>query len=129
MVQRATDADYAHDMAEEWIEYINKGTLTANKPTTVITRKADAKEWYVVEEVGTNGGYNITMQIKNKNDQIGEDIPGVIAPLKPADERHKIRVPYRFVSGDEFNLVATAASAAYNTKFIVRGFKMDRSGL
>ena len=114
---------------EDWVEFVKYGTLTANKPTVVISKKVDTGEYYVIESIGTNGGWNIKLAIKNKNDQFGEDINGIQAPLMPVEDRYYLKIPLLFEPGDEIKLVATATNAAYNVKFDIRGRKRERQFL
>ena len=125
MARPATTQDI-RETSEDWVEYVKYGTLTANKPTTVIERKVDTGEQYTVERIGTNGGHNISLTIQNKNDVFGEEINGVLAPIVNGVPQYKLRIPFTFEAGDHFKLVATATNAAYNTKFAVMGHKIDR---
>ena len=128
MARPATTQDITA-LSEDWIEYALQTALTANVPTTVIARKTDQNEQYTIESAGTNGGADITLQIKNKNDQFGEDVNGFLAPIVPLNARLQLRIPFTFVGGDHFHLFATSAAGATNIKFDVRGYKTDKSGM
>jgi len=125
MARPATTSDLT-DQSEDWIEYAQQGTLTANKPTTVIERKVDTGEQYTIERIGTNAGYNVTVGIYNKNDQLGEDINGFLCPIVDGVPQYQLRIPYTFTAGDHIKLVATATSAHYNAKFAIFGHKIDK---
>ena len=128
MVERAGPADLT-DQHEDWREDNTQATMTANTTTLVISRKADANEEYILTHVGTNGGYDVVLQVKNKNDQFGEDIPGLFAPLMPPSDWYEIRPWLKFKSGDEFRLYAISGSnRTTETKFMAKGFKRDISG-
>lgn len=115
--------------AEDYVEYyLQTAALTANSPTAVITRKVDTNEAYVVKYIGTNGGSDITLELRNKNDVFGESVNGLLSPLIPRDQWYKLDPAIMFVPGDELKLVATSASGASNIKFMLKGWKVDKSG-
>jgi len=127
MARPATEEDYRR-CNEDWVEtHQNSSAMTANTAVAVIDHKIDTGEMILLESVGTNGGRNIKLEIKNKGDLIGEAIFGDMAPLNPADKRYKLKVPYVFEAGDHLKIYATPASSTGTTytKFDARGLKND----
>ena len=123
----ARDSDMT-DQAEDWIIQAEESSLTANKPTTVISNKVDTNEIFVVEWIGTNAGWDCELQLKNKNDTIGEAIKGSLAPLGPKIDRYYLKPAILFEAGDHINLVATVGTATTTErKFAIGGWKIDKS--
>jgi len=122
MVRPATDADIDPEKSTDYIR-IAKKDLTANIPVEVFKEDLDADELVVVESIGTNGGYNITLKLRNKKQQVGDTINGLQAPITPAESRYKLSIPQAFLGaeGDELILEATAATTVTNVKFDIRG--------
>jgi len=121
----------AETFNEDWYEEAqNTSSMTANTPTTIISKSVDKNSIYLLQSIGTNGDYNIKLEIKNKNDLIGDYVRGNIAPIYPNTERYWLAVKQIFEEGDELKIVATAASATgtTHTKFDVRGKKNEHMG-
>lgn len=116
---------------EPWFEWKqNSANMTANVATELLTKEGRKDTVYVVDTIGTNGGTNIKLEIKNKGDLIGDPFYGVQAPFAPVAERYKVRPVIIVEEGDYLRLYGTAAAAAgtSKTKFDIRGFKNERLG-
>lgn len=124
MVRPATEADIT-EYSEDYYGYVNQATLAANTPTRVLQWDLDKGEQVILEFMGTNGGANITLELRNKNDVIGEQVNGLSAPMMPRDSWYPLAIPMLFEEGDHMGLFATAAVAATNIKFFLKGHKVD----
>lgn len=120
MPRPALDADVT-DQSEDFVQFVNQATLTANTPANVLTAKVDLNEQITIETFGTNGGTDITLELKNKNDVIGQSVNGIIAPMAPRDAWYRLGIPMTFVPGDDVKLVATSAAGATTIKFFWKG--------
>lgn len=123
MVRPATEEDIM--TGEDYYQYVNKASLTANTPTTVLEWDIDTGERLTLIALGTNGGADISIDIKNKNDVIGETINGLSAPFQPKEDHYKLGVPMTFEDGDHVKIVATSAAGATYVKFFMKGTKQD----
>ena len=123
MVRPATEEDMI--TGEDYFAYVNKASLTANTPTTVLEWDIDTGERLTLLAIGTNGGADITMKIQNKNDVIGEEINGLAAPFQPKQDHYLLGIPLTFEDGDHVKLVATSAAGATYVKFFMKGTKRD----
>ena len=123
---RPATGDDINAMAEPYYEYV-LSDLAANTPTTVITWDLDKDEKVIPRWFGTNGGANITLETRNKRNPLGDPINGINCPVMPREDWYELDVLNIFEEGDTFNLVATAAAAANNIKFFVKGMKVEPS--
>ena len=123
MVRPATEEELA--TGEDYYKYVNKASLVANTPTTVLEWDIDTGERLTLVAIGTNGGADITLKVQNKNDVLGEEINGLSAPFQPKQDHYLLGIPLTFESGDHFKLVATSAAGATYVKFFVKGTKED----
>jgi hypothetical protein len=122
MVRPATDADIDPATQTDFI-YMKKKDLTANIETEIFKFDLDADERITVESIGTNGGYPITLRLRNKKSPVGDDINGLQAPITPERDRYKLSIPQTFEGalGDELILVAVSSATLTNIKFDIRG--------
>ena len=126
MVRPATEEDMiigegCPPFSEDWYLFKKQATLTANTPTSIFDEDLAKNEAITVETFGTNGGTDVTMELKNKNDVIGQAVNGLNAPIQPRDEWYRLSVPMTFEEGDHMKLFATSAAGATNIKFFIKG--------
>lgn len=106
----------------DYHKVIKDATMAANVEESELTEDLNLEEWIVITHIGTNGGYNMNLTLKNKNKAVvGQVINGINAPLNPKTDWYALEVPMLFVNGDEPRLYGKATVAATNIKFFWHG--------
>lgn len=112
----------ANQDGRDYHKVVKDATMAANVNEQQLTEDLDKGEWVVITHIGTNGGYNVNLQLKNKDKVlIGQEVNGINAPLNPKTWWYALEVPMLFDEGDEPRLYGKATVAATNIKFFWHG--------